>query len=176
MLGLNGLVVKTHGSSTENEVKCAIFQCIQFAEQFDNVPSYKEYAEVVAKRIADHYKEIPIEKRPLLFTEPGTTLINKYVDFLGKIETIKQIREKNFAVLNCSIHNLGEACLLKDLPVDVIPFGRKQENYDSIDFTGYTCLEQDVMRKNYEGNTFPPMGCRSHLSPWKDENRGNRIR
>ena len=27
-----------------------------------------------------------------------------------------------------------------------------------------------VMRMNYEGNTFPPMGCRSHLSPWKDEN------
>ncbi|MGL4910825.1 MAG: anaerobic ribonucleoside-triphosphate reductase [Romboutsia sp.] len=27
-----------------------------------------------------------------------------------------------------------------------------------------------IMRKNYEGNTFPPMGCRSHLSPYKDEN------
>lgn len=27
-----------------------------------------------------------------------------------------------------------------------------------------------IMRKNYEGNTFPPMGCRSHLSTWKDEN------
>lgn len=27
-----------------------------------------------------------------------------------------------------------------------------------------------IMRKNYEGNTFPPMGCRSHLSPCKDEN------
>ena len=27
-----------------------------------------------------------------------------------------------------------------------------------------------IMRKNYEGETFPPMGCRSHLSPWKDEN------
>ena len=27
-----------------------------------------------------------------------------------------------------------------------------------------------IMRRNYEGNTFPPMGCRSHLSPWKDEN------
>ena len=25
-----------------------------------------------------------------------------------------------------------------------------------------------IMRKNYEGNTFPAMGCRSHLSPWKD--------
>ena len=27
-----------------------------------------------------------------------------------------------------------------------------------------------IMRQNYEGNTFPPMGCRSHLSPYKDEN------
>lgn len=27
-----------------------------------------------------------------------------------------------------------------------------------------------IMRMNYEGNTFPPMGCRSHLNPWKDEN------
>jgi anaerobic ribonucleoside-triphosphate reductase len=27
-----------------------------------------------------------------------------------------------------------------------------------------------ILRQNYEGNTFPPMGCRSHLSPWKDEN------
>lgn len=27
-----------------------------------------------------------------------------------------------------------------------------------------------IMRENYEGNAFPPMGCRSHLSTWKDEN------
>lgn len=27
-----------------------------------------------------------------------------------------------------------------------------------------------IMRQNYEGCNFPPMGCRSHLIPWKDEN------
>lgn len=27
-----------------------------------------------------------------------------------------------------------------------------------------------IMRKNYDGESFPPMGCRSHLSNWKDEN------
>ena len=27
-----------------------------------------------------------------------------------------------------------------------------------------------MMRQNYEGNTFAPMGCRSHLTPYKDEN------
>ncbi|WP_394887892.1 anaerobic ribonucleoside-triphosphate reductase [Clostridium butyricum] len=27
-----------------------------------------------------------------------------------------------------------------------------------------------IMRQNYEGCNFPPMGCRSHLSPYKDKN------
>ena len=26
------------------------------------------------------------------------------------------------------------------------------------------------MRENYQGNVFSPMGCRSFLAPWKDEN------
>ena len=33
MLGLNGLVVKAHGSSTEKEIKNAIMQCVTFTEQ-----------------------------------------------------------------------------------------------------------------------------------------------
>ena len=33
MLGLNGLVVKTHGSSKAVEVKNSIMQCITFSEQ-----------------------------------------------------------------------------------------------------------------------------------------------
>ncbi len=33
MLGLNGLVVKAHGSSTSNDIRNAIVQCIQFSEE-----------------------------------------------------------------------------------------------------------------------------------------------
>ena len=121
------------------------------ARQFENVPSYKEYAETVAGVFSEHYKNITIDKKPWLFTEPGTTLVNKYVDFIGKVETIKKIRGKHFAVLNCSIHNLGETCLLKEIPMEVISSNEVPENYENIDFTGYTCLEQDVMRKNYTG-------------------------
>ena len=33
LLGLNGLVVKTHGNSTEAEIKNALYQCITFKEQ-----------------------------------------------------------------------------------------------------------------------------------------------
>lgn len=41
LLGLNGLVVKTHGSSKANEVKNSILQCIAFKEQKIN-PKIKE--------------------------------------------------------------------------------------------------------------------------------------
>ena len=33
LLGLKGLVVKSHGSSDANEIKNSILQCIQFKEQ-----------------------------------------------------------------------------------------------------------------------------------------------
>ena len=33
MLGLNGLVVKTHGSSKAVEIKNSVLQCITFKEQ-----------------------------------------------------------------------------------------------------------------------------------------------
>jgi glycerol-3-phosphate acyltransferase PlsX len=33
MLGLNGLVVKTHGSSTPKEIRNTLIQCVQFKEQ-----------------------------------------------------------------------------------------------------------------------------------------------
>lgn len=31
-------------------------------------------------------------------------------------------------------------------------------------------ISAKLMRQNYEGNVFSPMGCRSFLSPWQDEN------
>ena len=31
-------------------------------------------------------------------------------------------------------------------------------------------ISAKMMRQNYEGNVFSPMGCRSFLTPWKDEN------
>lgn len=120
-----------------------------FYAQFSDVPTYEEYAEVTAKMVADHYR---IEnKKPILFTEPGTTLINKYVYFIGRVDAIKIIRGKTFAVLNCSEHNLGETCLLKQLPIEVIHTSSKQQQFDDVDFTGYTCLEQDVMYTGYSG-------------------------
>lgn len=117
----------------------------EFAAQFSDVPSYEDYAKVTAQIVAAHYKAS--EAKPILFTEPGTTLVNKYVDFIATVDVIKQIRGEYFAVLNCSEHNLGETCTLKELPVTVMNNG-PGNHYSPIHLVGYTCLEQDVMRKN----------------------------
>ncbi len=48
LLGLKGLVVKTHGSSTAQEVENSIYQCVQFKEQQIN-EKIREYISVAEK-------------------------------------------------------------------------------------------------------------------------------
>ena len=120
----------------------------EFAAQFNDVPTYEDYAAVTAGVVSEHYKG---EKRPILFTEPGTTLVNRFVNCITRVDSIKQINSHWFAVLDAGTQTLGETCTLKRLPVKVIPGGSPQKEYESIDLTGYTCLEQDVVLSGFRG-------------------------
>lgn len=120
----------------------------EFAAQFDNVPSYDQYAMVTAELVAKHYQGRP---GPILFTEPGTTLVNRYMDCISRVEAIKEIEDRCFAVLDCSMYDLGEVSRLKRLPVRVFGTGSAGKVLRQVAFTGYTCLEQDVFYTGYEG-------------------------
>lgn len=121
----------------------------ELASQFDEVPSYDDYSQVTAALFAEHYRS---GQGPRLFTEPGTTLINRFVDCITEVRAIKQLSGHSFAVLNASEHNLGETCRLKRLPLRVIPRGEDRGEYEHLDLTGYTCLEQDVLYPGYSGS------------------------
>ena len=73
---------------------------------------------VTAKLVAEHYKKSSV--KPILFTEPGTTLDNRYIDLIAEVDSIKKIKGKNMAVLDCSIHNLGDVSGSVKLPIEVI--------------------------------------------------------
>ncbi len=119
------------------------------AKQFGNdIPGYEEYAEAVSRPFADHYAN---GKQPILFTEPGTTLINKYIFFVSKVISVKHIKGKAFIVLDGSKHNLGEICEIKQLPIQVLKTSNRQEIVSDADFVGYTCLEHDILYRNYNG-------------------------
>ena len=120
----------------------------EFAAQFDHAPSYEDYAGVTAALMAEHY---PGKDGPWLITEPGTTLVSRFVDCISSVQAIKTARGHSFAILDTSIHMLGETCTLKQLPVHVVPSGNPQHQFDAVDLTGYTCLEQDVVYKDFSG-------------------------
>ena len=121
-------------------------------EQFVvTVPSYEEYAGVTAALVAEHYKSVPEDKKPILFTEPGTTVDNRYIDLLAEVDSIKRIKGKDIAVLNCSIHNLGDVSGSVKLPIEVYANSAARKYYKDMDFVGYTCLERDVPYKDYSG-------------------------
>lgn len=127
----------------------------ELAKQFgDNIPTYEDYAQVVAKPFAEKFGKLSYVEMPELITEPGTTLISGYISFLALVKSIKQIKGKTFATLDGSIGNMGDICRIKQLPISVIS-NREQQDYNNVDFVGYTCLEHDVMYKNYSG----PLAC-----------------
>ena len=122
------------------------------AKQFgDSIPTFDDYAKAVAIPFADHYKDLPLDKKPMLITEPGTTIINSYIDFIGKVRSIKHIKGCDFVMLNCSKDNLGDICKMKLLPLNVVNVTENTKYIQNASLTGYTCLEHDVMYTGFNG-------------------------
>ena len=121
----------------------------ELQEQFGETPSFDDYANVVAWEMQKFYSGKLT--KPMLITEPGTTIVSKYFHVFMKVLDIKEIRGKNFALLDGSFHNVGEICGLKKVPMKVKNVNN-DKNYQDIDFVGYTCLEQDVIYSGYNGN------------------------
>ena len=131
------------GSGMNSEMESQL--SIQFGEK---IPSFSEYASIVAKRMAERYGKLPIENQPWLYTEPGTTIVSGSMSFLSTVQSIKRIKGKEYVVFDCSAGNIGEICKLKRLPINVFHCGKKLEKLNYATFTGYTCLEHDHI---YEG-------------------------
>ena len=126
---------------------------VKLALQFDkDIPSYDDYSDAICLEFAEHYKNIEQDKKPLLITEPGTTVVNKYIDFITKVYSVKNIKKHSFVVVDGSKHNIGDICQLKQLPLQVFNFDKdKATLVKNASIVGYTCLEHDVIYRNYNG-------------------------
>ncbi len=123
----------------------------ELAEQFGgNIPTYADYAAIVATAFAKKYGHLSDDQKPELISEPGTTVISGYLSFLTGVLSIKTVKGKTIATFDGSIGNMGDICKLKRLPISVFSES-EQKNVENADFVGYTCLEHDVMYKDYCG-------------------------
>lgn len=125
----------------------------ELANQFGGeIPTFEEYANVVAGAMNEKYGDLPFEQQPLLLTEPGTTLISGCMSFISKVKTIKSVKGKSYVTFDCSGGNMGDICHLKQLPITVYPMGNEAKQLNNSTFVGYTCLEHDHIYEGFNGN------------------------
>lgn len=111
------------------------------------IPEYTEYAEVAATIFADYFKNR--EVKPELLIEPGSALVGDCMKFVGTVKTIKTVRGKCFASILGSQKNISMSGI--NPPMEVIHMGRELKEYRDLDMVGFTCIEGDVLNKNYNG-------------------------
>lgn len=125
----------------------------ELAVQFGgHVPSFEEYAEVVATAMKEKYGSLPIDAQPEFYTEPGTTLISGCMSFISSVKTIKNVKGKNYVTFDCCGGNMGDICHLKNLPISVYHNGTPSKELVDATFVGYTCLEHDYIYEGFNGS------------------------
>lgn len=123
--------------------------------QFDtDIPTYKDYANSVAIKFRDFFKDVDIFKQPMLIIEPGSALVGDAMKFAAKVISIKDVRGKKIVTLLGSIYNINPTLNKKNLPITVYHDkngANEQRQCKDSDFGGYTCIESDYLYRGYNG-------------------------
>lgn len=116
--------------------------------QFTNeIPDYQSYAEAAATVFAEYFAGK--ETKPELLVEPGSAVVGDCMKFVGTVKTIKNVRGKWFATILGSQKNISMTGV--NPPMEVVPMGNEQRDYENLDMVGFTCIEGDVLYHNYSG-------------------------
>ena len=116
---------------------------VQFSSE---IPDYKSYAKVAATVFAEYFEGK--DKAPELIIEPGSAVVGDCMKFVGTVKTIKNVRGKYFASVLGSQKNISMTGI--NPPMEVVHMGAGKE-YEDLDLVGFTCIEGDVLYKNYTG-------------------------
>lgn len=115
-------------------------------QQFSTpIPEYMDYANAAAREFIEHFPNAD----PELMIEPGSALAGDCMKFVGKVESIKNVRGKYYATILGSQKNISMGGV--NPPLMVLKTGEMRQHYENLDIVGYTCIEGDVLFHNYQG-------------------------
>ena len=109
--------------------------------------TYDDYASRAARLFAEHFKGN--SDAPYLFIEPGSAVAGDCMRFVSRIETIKNVRGKTIATMIGSQKNISMSGI--NPPMELVAGGNEQAEYTDLDIVGFTCIEGDVLQKNFNG-------------------------
>jgi len=116
-------------------------------------PTWDEYAEAICQ-IMNH--EFP-DKKPTLILEPGMALVANVFKFACKVIEVKKIRDKNFVVVDGSVHNVKPTMHKMNLPMEIVRHNPRSSSKSTFDIVGYTCMEKDYLAHEVK-DTIPIRG------------------
>lgn len=108
---------------------------------------FNDYAVRSAKIFAERFRNE--EEKPVLLIEPGSALAGDSMLFVCRVESIKTLRGKTFATVCGSQKNISMSGV--NPPIEIIASDGERNFYSDVDIVGYTCIEGDVLQKNYCG-------------------------
>lgn len=111
------------------------------------IPNYVDYANAAATIIRDYFKDK--DMIPELIIEPGTAIVGDCMKFVGTVKTIKNVRGKYFATILGSQKNISMSGI--NPPIEVVHMNYELCDYQGLDMVGFTCIEGDVLYKNFTG-------------------------
>lgn len=111
------------------------------------IPDYEAYAVVSAKYFEEYF--LDKDAKPELLIEPGSAVVGDCMKFVATVKSIKNIRGKWFASVLGSQKNISMTGI--NPPMRVIHCLPNEKEYKNLDFVGFTCIEGDVIYRDYNG-------------------------
>lgn len=108
------------------------------------IPDYTEYAKAAASVFMNRYGNTG----PELIIEPGSALVGDCMKFVGTVKSIKKVQDKFYASVLGSQKNISMTGV--NPPIEIIHLSNGEE-YSNLDLVGFTCIEGDVLYRNYNG-------------------------
>lgn len=109
------------------------------------IPTYTDYANAVVAAFNSHFPN----KKPELVIEPGSALAADSMKFVARVKSIKTVRDKTFATVLGSQKNISMTGV--NPPMEIYAVDNYETLYSDVDIVGYTCIESDILYKNYTG-------------------------
>lgn len=118
----------------------------------DHIPTYREYAEVIAPKFKELYEGRDVI--PEILIEPGSAVVGDAMFFVTRVNSLKNIRGINIATLEGSMYNINPTLNKKNPPIQVIGSDEVSQNVISghCHLAGYTCIESDYLYRDYVGS------------------------
>lgn len=116
-----------------------------------DIPTFEQYGAAVAAIFAERFGRAG---GPRLILEPGISITADVMRFVARVQDLKRIGSAEYALVAGSVYDVKPTKTRRQLPMRVIPakgLDGRGTSRGPIDIVGYTCMEDDVLFRGYDG-------------------------